>query len=88
MLCAIVRHEVGYTDHINRALPFQDTEKKRRTKICDWHILFGTYILVFDFLVKNYFQSNESLYPFKRLTRLLSSHLVHLDDLIPASCIC
>ena len=63
MLCAIVRHEVGYTDHINRALSFQDTEKKRRTKICDWHILFGTDILVFDFLVKNYFQSNESLYP-------------------------
>ena len=62
--------------------------KKWRIKICDWHILFGTYILVFDFLLKNYFQSDPSLYPFKKLTRLLSSHLVHLDDLTPASCIC
>ena len=86
MLCAIVRHEVGYADHINRALPFQETEKNRRTKF-DWHILFGTYILVFDFLLKISFQSDQWLYPFRKLTRLLSSHIVHLNDLTPASSI-
>ena len=67
--------------------PFK-TQRKKAHKICDWHMLFGTYILVFDFLLKNYFQSDQSLYPFKKLTRLLSSHLVHLDDLNAASCIC
>ena len=56
---------------------------KRRAKF-----VIGAYILVFDFLLKNSFQSDQWLYPFKRLARLLSSHLVHLDHLTPACCTC
>ena len=49
--------------------------------------VIGAYISVFDFLLKNYFQSDQSLYAFKKQELLLSSHLVHLNDLTPASCI-
>ena len=85
MLHAVVRHE-GVTctqDHINQGLNIFKRQKKRRPKF-----VIGAYILVFDFFLKNSFQVEQWLYPFKRLTRLLSSHFVHLDHLTPACCIC
>ena len=81
-----VRHEAvsGTQDHINcRALTLL-RDRKNRCAI----FVIGAYILVFDFLPENSFQSDQSLYAFKKLKRVLSSHLLHLDDMTPASCIC
>ena len=81
---ALARHEAvsGTQDHINRALTLLRDRKKKLSKF-----VIVTYILVFDFLLQNYFQSDQSQYAFKKQARLLSSHLVHLNHLTTASCI-